>query len=353
MKKICLVMIVKDEAAIIRRCLDSVRGFISYWVICDTGSTDGTEEVIREALAGVPGELYQDEWVDFGYNRTLSMERAAGKGDYHLLLDADMTLEVEEELGERLEGDAYFLPFAGVNDYAVLRLVSDRHAWKYRGVTHEHVYSETAGPGWRLPGVRVVHHEDGSSRGEKYERDIRMLERALEEEPGNARYVFYLAQSYRDVGNHAKAYEYYFQRAGMGGWDEEVWYSLYQVARMQELMGAAWPVCLAGYLQAFQFRPSRLEPIYHVASFYRRHGQHTLALLFARLCLEVGYPEDVLFIERDIYEQGLPTEFALACEGLGRKEEFAEICRAAGEGVAMGKRNKSEVEVLQEHSGLT
>jgi len=41
---ICLTMIVKNEAQVIRRCIDSVRRFISYWVIVDTGSTDGTQE---------------------------------------------------------------------------------------------------------------------------------------------------------------------------------------------------------------------------------------------------------------------------------------------------------------------
>ncbi|MCJ2050481.1 glycosyltransferase, partial [Methylobacterium sp. J-070] len=50
-------MIVKNEAHVIRRCLESVRPIIDHWVIVDTGSTDGTEEVIRAALADVPGTL--------------------------------------------------------------------------------------------------------------------------------------------------------------------------------------------------------------------------------------------------------------------------------------------------------
>jgi len=47
---ICLCMIVKNEAAVIERCLASVRPLIDTWVISDTGSTDGTQDLIRADL---------------------------------------------------------------------------------------------------------------------------------------------------------------------------------------------------------------------------------------------------------------------------------------------------------------
>ena len=37
----------------------------------------------------IPGELYEDEWVDFGYNRTKALEKAFDKSDYVLIFDAD------------------------------------------------------------------------------------------------------------------------------------------------------------------------------------------------------------------------------------------------------------------------
>ena len=91
---IALAMIVRDEAEVIGRCIESVRERIDYWVICDTGSTDATREIVRDALAGVPGELHQRKWVDFGHNRTELLRLARGKADYLLLLDADMTVSV-------------------------------------------------------------------------------------------------------------------------------------------------------------------------------------------------------------------------------------------------------------------
>jgi len=44
----CLAMIVKDEEQDIQRCLDSVAPYINYWVISDTGSSDGTMDKIKE-----------------------------------------------------------------------------------------------------------------------------------------------------------------------------------------------------------------------------------------------------------------------------------------------------------------
>ena len=74
-------MIVRDEAHIISETLESLlRHFpIDYWVISDTGSTDGTQQIIKKVFEdmGVPGELHQDEWRDFSHNRNCALERVA------------------------------------------------------------------------------------------------------------------------------------------------------------------------------------------------------------------------------------------------------------------------------------
>ena len=90
---VCLNMIVKNEAKVIARCLASARPFIDAWVIVDTGSSDGTQGLIREALQGVPGELFERPWRNFGANRTEALELARGRADYTLIIDADEVLE--------------------------------------------------------------------------------------------------------------------------------------------------------------------------------------------------------------------------------------------------------------------
>src|SRR5579862_8821121 len=109
-QKICLSMIVKNEAAVILRCLDSVRPIIDYWVIVDTGSTDGTQDIIREYLKDLPGELYERPWQDFAHNRSEGLALARPHGDYSLIIDADDALEIPEGFQlEELTADSYVL----------------------------------------------------------------------------------------------------------------------------------------------------------------------------------------------------------------------------------------------------
>jgi glycosyltransferase involved in cell wall biosynthesis len=88
---ICLNMIVKNEADVVAETLDSVAPYISSWVIVDTGSTDGTQDVIRKHMArlGIPGELHERPWRNFGHNRTEALNLAQGHGDYIWVIDAD------------------------------------------------------------------------------------------------------------------------------------------------------------------------------------------------------------------------------------------------------------------------
>ena len=114
----------------------------------------------------------------------------------------------------------------------------------------------------------------------------------------------------------------------MGGWDEEVWYSLYQVARLQHRLGVAWPLVLDAYLRAFEFRPMRIEPVFHVAKFYRENQRYHLGYLFSRVVVDTPYPDDILFIARSIYEYELPMEYAICCYWLGKYKEAIRVSDA-------------------------
>ena len=85
-------MIVKNESRIITRLLKSVLPIIDTYVICDTGSTDGTPQIITDFFTthGITGEVITEPFRNFGYNRTFALKAARGKATYALLLDADM-----------------------------------------------------------------------------------------------------------------------------------------------------------------------------------------------------------------------------------------------------------------------
>jgi len=110
MKTICLNMIVKDESKAILKLLGSVKSIIDYWVIFDTGSTDGTQEIIQEFLKDIPGELHERPWVNFAHNRNEALKVAQKKADYILILDADHLLHVQDSFDKNsLDLDFYLI----------------------------------------------------------------------------------------------------------------------------------------------------------------------------------------------------------------------------------------------------
>ncbi len=318
-------MIVRNEAAILGRCFESVRELIDSWVICDTGSTDATREVVRSGLAGIPGRLLEADWVDFGHNRSELMAAARGAADYLLLLDADMTLTRTGRL-PRLEADAYLLRTNGALDYGVIRLVRGDREWWYEGSTHEHIATNGRFTQAELEELGIEHHADGGSREDKLLRDVGLLKRDLARNPQNPRPVFYLAQTFRELGNRELAVEYYRRRVELGGWDEEVFYANLQegIIRAEEDSELA----LATLLEAWERRPSRAEPLYELARLHRRRGDFAVARLFASEGIRLPQPDDVLFIHRWVYDWGLPLEHALAEAGLGHLELARDELRA-------------------------
>ena len=216
-QKLCLSMIVKNEAPVIRRCLDSVRPFIDHWIIVDTGSTDGTQDIIRTALADVPGTLVERPWVDFAHNRTEALDLARPHGDYTIVIDADDELIVPAGfVMPHLDAPGYSLQIHDTTmRYPRTQLFKNTLPWRYRGVLHE--FAECKDLVWTgtLP-IAMRRGHDGARRRDEmtYVRDAKVLEKALEKEKDPfliSRYTFYLAQSYRDFAEHRKALKYFLK----------------------------------------------------------------------------------------------------------------------------------------------
>ncbi len=317
-------MIVKNEAHIIARALRSVQGIADYWVICDTGSTDDTPARILEAMAGIPGELHCVEWVNFGHNRTQVLQLAREKADYFLMMDADMTANIYGDFKRKLQADYYEIRYEGDLDYSQPMLVSGRHDWAYQGVTHEYIHAPTARTWSILPELTLSHYGDGGMRADKFVRDIRLLSVEAEKNPDDPRTVFYLAQSYKDLGQWAEALHWYTRRAALDeGWAEERWYARYQAANMRDALGRDWSAVLLDYLEVYAARPARLEPIYRIVRHYREAENYALGYLYSSvISAGLAYPNaDFLFIEKPVYDYLLPLEHGVCAHGTGRMDE--------------------------------
>ena len=319
---VCLNMIVKNEAPVIARCLTSVRPLIDSWVIVDTGSTDGTQEIVRDVLADLPGELIERPWRDFGSNRTEALQLARGRADYVFVIDADEVVELDAEFRlPRLTADAYMVTIALDRwTYPRRQLVRDALPWRYEGVLHEYITCEQARSEAELKGIRTIPYQDGSRSRDPntYRRDALCLEEALIDDPDNSRYVFFLAQSYRDAGDPETALRHYQRRAEMPGWREETWYALYQIALVKEALEHPWPEVLEAYLEAFELVPDRAEPLFRIGLRYQHRGQHALAHTFLARAMQIPQPgADRLYVDGALYDYLLGIEYALAAFYVG------------------------------------
>jgi tetratricopeptide (TPR) repeat protein len=318
-------MIVKNESRIIERLFQSVLPIIDSYCICDTGSTDNTVELIKNFFEkhNIPGKIVTEPFQDFGYNRTFALKACNDMpdADYILLMDADMTLRIPSELSipefkNSLTKDAYYL-YQGSDlfFYKNVRILKNNPAYSYWGVTHEFVKT-TDGTVYEQIEKNTLFIDDigdGGAKADKFERDVRLLLKGLEENPKNDRYTFYLANSYRDGGQYENAIERYKDRINIGGWFEEVWHSYYCIGKCYERMGdMANAIC--AWMDAYQFFPGRLENLYKIIHYFRCVNKHVLAYTFyelARVELEKNPNPDFLFLEKEIYDFKLEYEFTI------------------------------------------
>lgn len=341
MSTIGLCMIVKNEAKVILQCLASALPIVDYVLVIDTGSEDGTQDLIRTFLTthNVNGAVIDEPWRDFAYNRTFALERLreVETVDYAMIIDADDV--VVQDAGfdpnafkSKMDHDLYDVEVShgGISFYRP-QICRNRLPFSFKGVLHEyleappgHLTRETA------KGFRVATGRGGarSQNPRKYQDDAAVLENALATEIDPflvSRYTFYLAQSYRDSGEREKSLANYLRRAELGFWDEEIYVSLLEAGNLMAAMGRPFDEVVAVFERAAQVVPARAEAL-HAASLYcRNQGRNAEGTEFARRGLDLAQPAG-LFIQPWVYDYGLLDEFAVNAYWTGAYRESLDAC---------------------------
>lgn len=316
---VVLTMIVKNEAATIKRCIESTRDHIDHIVISDTGSTDDTVAIIHKTAAelNIPCEVHEREWVNFGHNRTEVVSLALDKADYILMVDADQTLEAEPEAFKGLTADAYHVPIKGyAANHSTLSLLSTKFPWRYEGVVHEYSTCDSICETQQLSGAALFHHADGGAREGRHLRDVVLLEEEHTKNPSDPRTCFYLAQTYKDLGRNEEARKMYLTRANLGGWPEETYCAFLYAGRLGEGYSA--------FLKAAAILPNRLEATYELALHARMAGAYHVAYKLSSGPAEL--PNDLLFVEQWIYDWGMLFEHSINAYWAGNHAEALDEC---------------------------
>lgn len=340
---ICLAMIVKNEAGVILESLSRVADHIHSWVICDTGSTDNTCETVRRFFAekDIPGELFQDTWVDFAHNRTLAIQRALKRADYVWVLDADDLLTGTLSFPSEMTADAYSLQYG---DESCLRfqrpqLFSSRLEWEYKGVLHEFPCRVDSVP-YTLDFIKGKYFMDymhsrrnvTNDRGKnplKYLRDAQLMEKALPKETNMVyywRYLYYIAQSYFDYGDYEKALEY-FQRHLEGVRNEDTYFChFYSASALHALDKEKNEAGIIGhFLKGMVLDPSRAECPFFLARWYFDSAQYEKARSTLAQCRNLALPNTPQKVLSSIYQFDAKWLSVQTCHILGRDAEEKEI----------------------------
>lgn len=340
--RICLNMIVKNETPVLGRFFASVKDLISYYVIVDTGSTDGTPQFIKEWMdkAGIPGEVHHEPWVNFGHNRNQALDYAyqSKQADWLLLIDADEELACSDPLFyKKLKSGVSYSLEKHLNElhYRLLNLINIRGTrWRWQGVVHEYLafvegsdIREELCDAW----INCYMDEGARSKGitaqQKYLADAGLLEAELKKHPNDTRSRFYLAQSYNDAGENQQAYKNYLLRASMQGWPEENFVAQYRAGKVAIALNKAYPEIADLFLKAYEMRPARgAEPLYQLAVYCRNKNWYAQAYLFAKAGSQITYPTDTLFVEKDIYDWRILDELAIAAYWTGHYQESKALC---------------------------
>lgn len=328
-------MIVKNESDVITRCLESTLPIIDYWIICDTGSTDGTQQIIKDFMTkhNVPGELHERPWVNFAHNRNEAMHLAKGKGDYLMFIDADEYLEYDDDFTlSNLDKDYYYftLTWPG-SHWKKISLINNHQDWEWVGVLHEVISPPATRTFGTIENMRNIYTVDGARAKDpkKFEKDAEILEAALKDDPNNTRYLFYLARSYANADNKLKALELYKKRATLGcDNDVEAYYSSLQMGLLQEELNMPSEEVISSFKMANSFCRMRAEPYYHLARYYRAIGDNQKSYLVAQIGQTLPLPKDSFFIDEWIYTYGMLMELSVSSYWVGKYKECQEASLA-------------------------
>ncbi len=341
MISLTLFMIVRNESAIITRCLDSIKNQVDYIVITDTGSTDNTVNIINQYLVDnkIKGKVYQEEWKNFGYNRTKSIENAQNWLDeqkidksynYLLTIDADMILIFSDKFKKTdlQYYDQWLLyQYNNLVKWYNSRIFKASLPFKCIGVTHEYWGCDEDCKQSRIDTLYINDKGDGGCKSNKFSRDIELLKKGLEDEPDNYRYYFYLAQSYGDSGDHDNAIKWYNKRIDAKGWDEEIFISYKRIGDFYMEKGEE-EKAIYNWTRAYECLPSRSESLYKICNFYRNKGHNYSSLMYIRTGIKITYPQHlVLFLQYPIYKYKFIEELSIIAFYTNKRKEGLLSCQ--------------------------
>ena len=312
-----LVMIVKNSGSILRRVLIDIKPYIDYWTILDTGSTDGTQQLIRESLSGVEGKLYEESFIDFMTTRNRSLELASQKCKYMIILDDSYCIRGGDKLRDYLDGgDKNCYHIGIVNSLKNTRYYSNRiilsnskkryEKYKIHEAIPDNEYNMVPSECFIMDEIPSYHIQRSEFR---HNRDIEILRGQLDEYPNDSRILYYLGKTYDIIGEKKNAYRYFQKILTLTQVQENEMYEamMYVNEYHEHIEGWKWNKLEKELFQIVKKYPHRLEPVFRLFMREYNSANYSRCYKYIDICNKVKEPSNYPYeYNYNIYRMYVP-----------------------------------------------
>ncbi len=356
MPKLILNTIVKDESHCILIMLESAAKISDAIVIADTGSTDGTQELIRKFGEdnNIPTYVFERPFDDFEKSRNFGMENARDvvkelgwdpNDCWTWWCDADETIIVDHKFSKsQFNKDLFMInTYIGNMKYTRNTFARVSKPFRFYGPVHEFIVCDEQNI---TSGLAENIHVDVKMTGKSWQGDIskkylehaHKLEAYIAENRQDPRWIFYTAQSYHDSASMKdnreeneerlrRAMKYYKERVSRSdGYPEEIFYSQYRIGSIMRILEMPWNLTHQELLKAYSIDPLRAESIKLIIDYYMQMNEWHLAYAYTKFAMSNfhgrnPYPNRLLFVDEATYVWKIAEAHSAACYYTGRMDE--------------------------------
>jgi glycosyltransferase involved in cell wall biosynthesis len=364
MGKLALNFICKDESHVIGKMLESCKTITDLIVVNDTGSTDGTQDIIRKFGEdnNIPTYVFERPFDDFEKSRNHAMQKLRdvvqelgwdANKVHGYWFDCDETLVIDSKFNkDQFVNDLYMInTFIGQMKYTRNTFFKVSKPFRWYGPIHEFIVCDDQNI---TSGLAADIHVDVKMTGASWQGDIPtkyknhafVLEKYIDANRQDPRWIFYTAQSYHDSASMPdnreenderlrRAMKYYKERVNRtDGYAEEIYYSQFRIGTIMRAMEEPWNLTHQELLKAYNMDPLRGESIKIIVDYYLQMNEWNMAYLYSKFGKsnfhgKNPYPQRLLFVDEALYIWKFAEAHAAACFYTGRMDEakasFTEI----------------------------
>ena len=335
-----LVMIVKNSGDVLRDCLRSVKPYIDYWTILDTGSVDHTPQIITEELSGIDGKLFVESFIDFSTTRNRAFELSPKKCKYMIVLDDSYELHGGKELRDMLQkmkGTAYCLKIGTLNGtnldsyYYSTRILKSTSELRYKGRVHEAIYcNESDIISNKNVYINDIFDTSHAIRTKhRLKNDIKGLLLDEKDDPKNPRTLYYLSRTYGMMQQYQMAISYCNKLLSLQNIHREYqFFANYEKSALHFELDQDKKAFKKSLLSTQKKFPERSEPMYKLSALlYEEHKYEEMIQILERLIMIPVPNVMITILETSIYDYYIPYLYIDCHFKVGRIEKAIPLLR--------------------------